>query len=148
MMQPTSLPPKHLSAGIVLVHHDGTRFRFLCLRAFEAWDFPKAPVDDESEAVTAAIEELRESTGIEDPAFHWGEDYRETVPFDDNTVSRYYLAESPTMDVDLRVPFAAEAREDYEYRWTTVDEAEDLLPPRLALVLDWAVNLLARPSKR
>ena len=28
--------------------------------------------------------------------------------------------------------------EHHEYRWVSFDEAEDLLPPRLAIVLDWA----------
>ena len=38
---------------------------------------------------------------------------------------------------------SGEAAEDYAHRWVTVEEAEDLLPPRLAIVLDWAVARLA-----
>ena len=83
-----------------------------------------------------------DATGIADPALHWGEDYRETVAFDDGRVSRYYLAQASDNEVTLRVP-AGEAAEDYGYRWVTVEEAEDLLPPRLAIVLDWVVARLA-----
>jgi bis(5'-nucleosidyl)-tetraphosphatase len=28
--------------------------------------------------------------------------------------------------------------EHQEYRWVSFEEAEDLLPPRLAVILDWA----------
>ena len=70
------------------------------------------------------------------------------MPYDDGRVSRYYLAESPTEDVELRVPAGAGAEEDYEARWATVDEAEDILPPRLALVMDWVVRQLAAGRKK
>lgn len=138
------LPPKELSVGMVLVHHDGERFRFLCLRNFESWDFPEAPAGEEDDPLQAAIDTVSRMTGIENPALHWGEEYRETLHFEDGRVSRFYLAESPTADVELALPAGAGAEEDYEYRWATLDEVEDLLPPRLALVLDWAVSRLAR----
>jgi bis(5'-nucleosidyl)-tetraphosphatase len=32
--------------------------------------------------------------------------------------------------------------EHHEWRWVSFDEAEDLLPPRLAIVLDWVRNVL------
>ena len=89
-----------------------------------------------------ALRELEDATGIVDPALHWGEDYRETVAFEDGRVSRYYLAQASDNEVTLRVP-AGEAAEDHGYRWVTVEEAEDLLPPRLAIVLDWVVARLA-----
>ena len=90
-----------------------------------------------------AVEETRDATGIQDLAFHWGEDYRETVPFADGRVSRYYLAQSGTPDVALRRPAGPDSAEDYEYRWVTFDEAEDILPPRLELILEWAARRLA-----
>lgn len=145
-MQPNehTLPPKELTAGLILVHDDGERFRLLCLRNFDTWDFPGGPVREDEDVVEAATEAVRIATGIENPAFHWGEEYRETVPFEDGRVSRYYLAESPTDEVQLDVPAGAGAEEDYAYRWVTVEEAEDVLPPRLAIILDWAVGKLAR----
>src|SRR5690606_36859377 len=51
----TPLPQKDLSAGLVVVHHDGSRLRLLCLRTFDSWDFPKTPVPDESGALQAAF---------------------------------------------------------------------------------------------
>ncbi len=141
----TPLPQKDLSAGLVVVHHDGSRLRLLCLRTFDSWDFPKTPVADESGALQAAIEETRAATGLEDLEFPWGEEYRETVAFDDGRVSRYYLAESPVAEITLRLPADADAEEDYGFAWATFDEAEDILPPRLAVVLDWALRRVAMP---
>jgi hypothetical protein len=108
---------------MVVVRHDGQRYRLLCLRTFESWDFPKGEV-------------------------HGDEEYRETVPFDDGRVSRYYIAQTSNPEVALRVPGGAGSEADYEYRWLTADESEDVLPPRLALVLDWAVRTLAAPARQ
>jgi hypothetical protein len=142
-MLSASLPPKTLSAGIVVVRRDDARYRLLCLRAFDSWDFPGAPVLGESDPLATAVAELQDATGIDDLDFHWGEDYRETVPYADGRVSRYYLAQTRSADVALRRPPGADSTGDHEYRWVTFDEAEDLLPPRLALVLDWVIGRLA-----
>jgi len=143
----TRLPHRELSAGLVVLHHDGERLRLLCLRTFEDWDFPKAPVADDSEGLDVAIAQTRVAMGLEDLAFPWGEDHRDTVASDDGRVSRYFLAESKSSDVVLRLPADADAEEDHGYAWVTFDEAEDLLPPRLALVLDWALRRVSRPAK-
>ena len=139
----STLPPKSLSAGMIVVRDDGRRYRLLCLRTFESWDFPKCEVPGDEPPLAVAERSVREATGIENLALHWGEEYRETVPYEDGRVSRYYMAETAEEEVALRLPADADAEDDYEYRWVTVDEAEDLLPPRLALVLDWAVRALA-----
>jgi hypothetical protein len=128
---------------MVVVHHDGRRYRLLCLRTFDAWDFPKAEVEGDAAPLDTAVAITREATGIEDLAFHWGEDYRETVPYEDNRVTRYYIAESGSDEVALHLPAGRDVEDDYEYRWVTVDEAEDVLPPRLGIVLDWTVRTLA-----
>ena len=133
---------KILSSGLVVVHHDASRYRLLVLRAFSAWDFPKARVDQGEDALAVAIRATREITGIEELELNWGEEYRETVPHEDGSVSRYYMAQSKTMDVELSIPAGAGAEDDFEFRWVTADEAEDVLPPRLGLVLDWAVRML------
>ena len=142
-MHPPSPVHKVLSAGVVIVHHDGARYRLLCLRKFDSWDFPKAEVENEAEALATATAAAESEARLGDLAFHWGEEHRETVAFDDGRVSRYYLAQSASPEVVMNTPAGADAEEDYEYRWATVDEAEDILPPRLAIVLDWAARTLA-----
>ena len=127
---------------MVVVNHDGDRYRFLVLRSFSAWDFPKALVEDGEDPLAVALRATRETTGIENLELNWGDEHRETVPDEDYSVSRYYMAHSETMDVELRVPGGAGSEEDFECRWVTADDAEDVLPPRLGLVLDWAVRML------
>jgi bis(5'-nucleosidyl)-tetraphosphatase len=144
----TFLPPKTLSAGIVVVRRDDARYRMLCLRAFDSWDFPKAQVLGDSDPLATALAELQDATGIHELEFFLGEDYRETVPYADGRVSRYYLAQARSPDVALRTPSGADGAEDHEYRWVTFDEAEDILPPRLALVLDWVIARLAGGRSR
>ena len=146
-MQGLSPVDKILSAGMVVIHHDGSRYRLLALRAYSEWDFPKALVGEGEDALAVALRETREATGIEALELDWGDEHRETLAADDGSVTRYYIAQSETMDVDLRLPAGAGSEEDFEYRWVTADEAEDVLPPRLALVLDWAVRMLVSGAR-
>jgi 8-oxo-dGTP pyrophosphatase MutT (NUDIX family) len=139
---PTDSPlTQVVAACLVVVHRDDRRFRFLALRRFNSWDFVVAAPDEDADPQRAAIDEARELTGITDLTFPWGDDHRDTLPVEDNQVSRYYLAQTETEDVVLQVPVGSE--EDYEYRWVTAEEAEDILPPRLAIVLEWVLNQLA-----
>ena len=142
------LPPKLLSVGLVVVLRDARRFRLLCLRVFDSWDFPKIGEHGEPDALAAALAETRDATGIEDLELTWGEEYRETVVFGDQRVSRYYLAQTRTAAVALRIPPGRHSQDDYEYRWVTYEEAEDTLPPSLSLVLDWAANRIAAGPAR
>ena len=131
---------------MVVVHLDGERYRLLALRTFESWDFPKAAVAEGQDPLQTAIQETAESTGLTDLELKWGEDYRETIAFADGRVSRYYLGQSASNDVALRVPSGEGALDDFEFRWVTAEEAEDILPPRLSLILDWALARLAGRS--
>src|SRR5262249_42453993 len=138
----TSSIYKILSAGVVIVHHDGERYRFLVRRAFGGWDFPKALVSHGEDALDVAMDEARDASGIDELELKWGDEYRETVPHENGSVSRYYMAQSKTMGLEMRLPEPAASEVDFELRWVTADEAEDVLPPRLAIVLDWAVRML------
>jgi ADP-ribose pyrophosphatase YjhB (NUDIX family) len=133
---------KILSAGIVVVHFDGERYRLLAMRLFNNWDFPKAPVANGEDPLQVATRVTRETTGLDELEFTWGDAFRETLAFEDGDVSRYYLAQSGTAEVTLRVPPGDGGQEDFEYRWVTVEDAQDILPPRLALILDWVVQKL------
>jgi ADP-ribose pyrophosphatase YjhB (NUDIX family) len=133
---------KILSAGIVVVHFDGERYRLLAVRAFNNWDFPKAPVGDGEDPLQVAKRVTHETTELDELEFTWGDVFRETLAFEDGEVSRYYLAQSSTAEVTLRIPPGDGAQEDFEHRWVTVEEAQDILPPRLALILEWVLQRL------
>src|SRR4051794_7284276 len=100
-MQPIVPVSKILSSGLVVLHHDGSRYRLLVLREFSTWDFPKALVEEGEDPLAVATRALRDSTGMEDLEFNWGDEHRETVPSEDGSVSRYYMAQSDSMDVEL-----------------------------------------------
>ena len=73
-------------------------WRFLLLRAFNHWDFPKGMVEAGEEPLAAAIREVREETLITDLQFAWGEVYTETGPYSRGKVARYYIASTDTTD--------------------------------------------------
>jgi bis(5'-nucleosidyl)-tetraphosphatase len=74
--------------------------------------------------------------------FNWGDAYKETLPYAGGKVARYYLAESLSDAVKLPVSEELGRPEHDEFRWVSFDGAEDILPPRLAIVLDWARQLV------
>lgn len=128
---------KILSCGVVPVRFAEGDWQLLVLRAYKNWDFPKGIVEADEDPLEAARRETLEETGIDDLDFVFGEDYKETVPYAGNKVARYYVAETRTADITLPVSAELGRPEHHEWRWVTCDDAEDLLPPRLAGVLDW-----------
>src|SRR4051812_2948544 len=99
-------------------------------------------VDPGESQLDAAKREVAEETGLHDLEYPFGEEFKETLPYSTNKVARYYLAETTEHDIELPVSPELKRPEHHEYRWITFDEAEDLLPPRLAGVLEWARKTL------
>lgn len=126
------------AAGAVVFRRTEHGVRVLLLRAYKNWDFPKGLVEPGETELEAAKREVLEETGIAELDYPFGEEYKETLPYAANKVARYYLAE--TGEVDIKLPVSPELGrpEHHEYRWASFDEAEELLPPRLAIVLEWA----------
>ena len=131
---------KILSAGVVPLRRTPQGWRVLILRAYKNWDFPKGVVDPGEEPLDAAKREATEETGLSDLEFRFGESYKETLPYAGGKVARYYLGETAEERVNLPISHELGRAEHHEWRWVSFDEAEDLLPPRLALVLEWARN--------
>jgi 8-oxo-dGTP pyrophosphatase MutT (NUDIX family) len=138
--------PSVLSAGVIPIRRTGNGWRILILRAYKNWDFPKGRVEAGEDPIDAAKREATEETGLSELAFSFGDVYRETMPYAGSKVARYYLAE--TNEETIRLPISHELGrpEHHEWRWVSLEEAEDLLPPRLSLILEWARNLLERES--
>ncbi len=127
-----------LSAGVVPVRFVEGERRYLLLRAFQYWDFPKGKVEPGEAALEAARREVEEETGITALAFRWGYASYETGPYGRGKVARYYLAETPTRKVVLGINPELGRPEHHEYRWVTPREAYRLASPRVREVLDWA----------
>jgi 8-oxo-dGTP pyrophosphatase MutT (NUDIX family) len=135
-------PKRSRSAGAVVFRRTDGGVRLLVLRAYKNWDFPKGEVDPGEEQLEAAKREITEETGLGELEFPFGDEHRETLPYSGNKVARYYLAETTEHDIELPVSPELGRPEHHEYRWVGFDEAEDLLPPRLAIVLEWARQML------
>jgi bis(5'-nucleosidyl)-tetraphosphatase len=127
-----------LSAGVVVVRETPEGWRFLLLRAFNHWDFPKGMVEQGEEPLAAAIREVREETLIEDLEFAWGDVYTETGPYSRGKVARYYLAKTNTSAVTLPVIEALGRAEHNEFRWVDYETALRLVSPRVEPIVRWA----------
>jgi 8-oxo-dGTP pyrophosphatase MutT (NUDIX family) len=126
------MPPfTRLSAGVVVVRETSDGWRFLLLRAFTHWDFPKGMVEAGEQPLAAAIREVKEETLIEDLDFAWGEDFIETRPYSRGKVARYYLARTPTTDVSLPIIEELGRPEHNEFRWVNEPGALKLVSPRV-----------------
>ncbi|HXZ92358.1 MAG TPA: NUDIX domain-containing protein [Burkholderiales bacterium] len=131
------------AAGAVVFRRAERGVRLLVLRAYRNWDFPKGRVEPGESELEAAKREVAEETGLEALDFPFGEEYCETLPYALGKVARYYLAETDEAAIELPVSPELGRPEHQEWRWVSFEEAEDLLPPRLARVLDWARRTLA-----
>ena len=118
-------------------------WKFLLLRAFNHWDFPKGMVEAGEEPLAAAIREVREETLIADLQFAWGEVYTETGPYSRGKVARYYLALTTRADVAILPNPETGRAEHVEYRWCTLHEATRIAAPRVKGVIAWAAEKLA-----
>ena len=132
------MKPAFRAAGAVVFRRSDRGIRVLLLRAYRNWDFPKGLVEPGESELDAARREVTEETGLAGLDYPFGEEFKETVPYAGNKVARYYLAETGAEKIELPVSPELGRPEHHEYRWVSFDEAEDLLPPRLAIVLDWA----------
>ena len=52
------------SAGVVVVRPTGAGWRYLLLRAFRNWDFPKGLVEPDEALLAAALRKAREETSL------------------------------------------------------------------------------------
>jgi 8-oxo-dGTP pyrophosphatase MutT (NUDIX family) len=128
----------HRAAGAVVFRRSDRGIRLLVLRAYKNWDFPKGLIEPGEDALAAARREVLEETGLAELAYPFGDEFKETLPYAGNKVARYYLAQTDAEKIELPVSPELGRPEHHEYRWISFDEAEDLLPPRLAVVLEWA----------
>lgn len=135
------MPGHRLSAGIILIRHTDVGCRYLLLRAYHYWDFPKGEVETGEQPLAAAQRETAEETGILQLEFRWHEAYYETPPYAGGKIARYYLAETRQTAVTLGINPELGRAEHHEYRWVSYREACSLLNPRVRAALDWAQQL-------
>lgn len=117
-------------------------WRFLLLRAYRNWDFPKGRVEPGEDPLEAARREVAEETGIRDLKFAWGLLFAETPRYGANKIARYYIAETSRAEVSLPVSEELGRPEHHEWRWVSYREALALTGARVAPIVRWAGAIL------
>lgn len=130
--------PTRFSCGVVVVSVIDRKLKFLLLRAFRNWDFPKGLVEPGEEPIDAAVREVREETALDDISFDWGTVFIDTGPYNKGKISRYYIARSKEVRVSLPINPELGVPEHQEARWVDFDMALAMVSPRLQPVLRWA----------
>ena len=130
---------------MVVVRPTAEGWRFLLLRAFCHWDFPKGMVEAGETPLAAAIREVREESTITDLDFTWGELSIDTGPYSRGKTARYFIARTGTEEVALPVNPELGRPEHSEFRWVDYREAHTLVSPRLHPVLQWAAQVMNLP---
>ena len=130
-----------LSAGVVVLRRGSDGCRYLLLRVYGYWDFPKGLVQENEDPLQAARREVEEETSLRKLHFRWGEEYRETSRYRRSKVARYYVAEANGGDVMLPVNPELGRPEHHEFRWLTYERARERLADRVKPILDWAHEL-------
>jgi bis(5'-nucleosidyl)-tetraphosphatase len=143
-----SSPLYRLSSGVVVVSLTQRKLKFLLLRAYRNWDFPKGMVESGEDPIDTALREVREETTLDDLSFDWGLAFMETGPYNRGKISRYYIARSKATNVLLQINPDLGKPEHNEARWVDVDRALAMVSARLQPVVRWAHGVINHESMR
>jgi 8-oxo-dGTP pyrophosphatase MutT (NUDIX family) len=144
----SSAAPHRLSAGVVVVTLAQRKLKYLLLRAYRNWDFPKGLVEAGEEPIDAALREVREETTLDDLSFDWGLEYMETGPYNKGKISRYYIARSKQSQVMLPVNPDLGRPEHHEACWVDMPKALTMVSPRVQPVVRWAHTIINHEPTR
>lgn len=134
-----------LSAGLVIVCKESGKWKYLFLRAYRNWDFPKGEVEEGENPLETAKREAEEEAGISDLDFPWGHDYKETEPYrGGKKIARYYIAKTSQSEVTFSINPELGRPEHHEYRWVPYKELKKLSPDRLIPIIEWAHKILSK----
>ncbi len=135
-------PATRMSAGVVVVSLLDRKLKFLLLRAYRNWDFPKGLVEAGESPIEAAIREVREETTLDDISFDWGTVYMDTGPYNKGKIARYYVARSKEIHIELPVNPELGMPEHHEALWVDYAKALTMVSPRLQPVMRWAYGVV------
>jgi len=131
-----------MSSGVVVVSVLDRKLKFLLLRAYRNWDFPKGLVEAGESPIDAAVREVREETTLDDISFDWGMVYMDTGPYNKGKIARYYIARSKETHIQLPINPELGMPEHHEARWVDYARALSMVSPRLQPVMRWAYGVV------
>ncbi len=138
--------PTRLSSGVVVVSLVERKLKFLLLRAYRNWDFPKGIVEPGEAPIDAALREVREETMLDDISFDWGLVFMETGPYNKGKISRYYIARSKEQQIILPVNPELGVPEHQEARWVSFQTALGMVTARLQPVVRWSYGIITHTA--
>ena len=129
---------------MVIVRKERDQWRYLFLRTYRLWDFPKGEVDEGEDPLETAKREAEEEAGISEFRFRWGPVFKETEPYrGGKKIARYYIAETNQSEVTLSVNPELGRPEHHEYGWLSYEEMKKLAPERLLPIIEWANKIVS-----
>jgi 8-oxo-dGTP pyrophosphatase MutT (NUDIX family) len=137
-----AVPPARMSAGVVIVNVLERKLKFLLLRAYRNWDFPKGLVEAGESPIEAAIREVREETTLDDISFDWGNVFMDTGPYNKGKIARYFVARSKEIHIELPINPELGVPEHHEARWVDYQRALTMVSPRLQPVMHWVYGVV------
>ena len=135
-------PSTRFSCGVVVVSVVERKLKFLLLRAYRNWDFPKGLVEPGEEPIDAALREVREETALDDISFDWGTVFIDTGPYNKGKIARYYIARSKETRIVLPINPDLGTPEHHEARWVDHAQALAMVSPRVQPVVQWAHGIV------
>lgn len=136
------------SAGAIIVRLEHKSFRYLLLKAYNFWDFPKGQVELGESAIEATIREVQEETTITDLNFRWGFDFYQTPAyFKGKKIARYHLAETHRTDISLPINPDLGHPEHNDWIWATRAQALKMVTPRVREAIYWSDLFLAHDPR-
>jgi 8-oxo-dGTP pyrophosphatase MutT (NUDIX family) len=127
-----------ISCGVIPLRKKGSEWEVLILRCFKNWDFPKGMKEKDEDPLDCARREFAEETGLPDIEIASKDLFTETGLYNHGKIARYYVGIVHGEDEVKIIPNPVTGiLEHHEYRWLKLEDAEDLLVPRLKIVLKW-----------
>ena len=130
------------SAGIIIRDENQNPTRYLCVRAYSNWDFPKGHLEKGESLLDAAIRETEEEVSLTKRDYHLlGLVAPPVVYKNGKKTAHYFLAERVSNSRPF-LPVSPELGkpENDEFSWMTSDEMSSAFPKRLMAVLSWLTD--------